>query len=232
VGEFIFFAVLILFSILESIARKQKERVEGGERPPAPEAPRPSRPRRSERGVPDVQRGGERLEEDSSETLIPADIWEEIAGLASGRAPQQGRRAPGPGRRTPSPPSRRFPESRPGNRLPERPATGTAWPEAESKEALNVERIEDEITRPVRTYTGLHPRPAGQPHPVHRSHPEFGMDPSEREPSRLTASRREAGRESAKRVRAVLRGSRGADALREAVILREVLGPPAGLRDD
>lgn len=202
-GELIFFAVIILFTILEAVAKRRKQREageEGGdegetwvpepvERQPRPKAERRPRVERgssssTDRGMP--ERGAGR--EERSETMIPADLWEEIAGLASG-------------------------ESKPA-----------------SLETLEVERIEDDI-RPVRTYTGARV-PSIDAHPVHRSHREYGTDPSERTPSEQDWRPTERGNRNAKRVRAMLRGSEGTDALKQAVILREVLGPPVSMKDE
>src|SRR5688500_2159659 len=112
--ELIFFAVLIFFSIIESIARSRKQRRGGGQLPGIPgeappewdveragrPTPRPApgpRPRMSE--VPSYDDDGSfdaepsfdevasseeerRKRAASSESMIPADIWEEITGIA------------------------------------------------------------------------------------------------------------------------------------------------------
>src|SRR5688572_11887653 len=123
--QLIFFAVIIFFSIIESIARSRKQR-QGGQLPPAPgEAPpeweaewkpeqprqRPMRPPPGRSDVPSydddasfdartseegrTSEAGRSFDETasseeerrkraaSSESMIPADIWEEIAGLAA-----------------------------------------------------------------------------------------------------------------------------------------------------
>ncbi len=224
-GELIFFAVIVLFSILEAVAKRRKQREageDGGdegetwvpapvERQPKPKAERRPRIERgppsstergssssTDRGMP--ERGAGR--EERSETMIPADLWEEIAGLASGQA------------------SRRRPE-------PVSPDTD----EARSLESLEVERIADDI-RPVRrTYTGARVPSSVDAHPVHRSHLGYGTDPSERMPSEQDWRPPVRGNRNAKRVRAMLRGSEGTDALKQAVILREVLGPPVSMKD-
>lgn len=219
-GELVFFAIIILFTILESIAKRKKQREaedEGGdegeswtpapvERQPKPKVERRPRVERgssssTDRGVP--QRGGG--SEERSETMIPADLWEEIAGLASGQTP------------------RRRPE-------PEAELEGMNTEEARSLEPLEVERIGADI-RPVRVYRGSRVPSSADAHPVHRSHLGYGTDPSERAPSAEDWRPAERGNRNAKRVRAMLRGSEGTDALKQAVILREVLGPPVSMKD-
>ena len=76
------------------------------------------------------------------------------------------------------------------------------------------------------------PRPY-QEHRAHRAHDDYGTDPSERAPSEqdgLDPLARHLGADAAA-VRARLR-SRDTSALRQAIILQEVLGPPAVLRKD
>lgn len=232
-GELIFFAVIVLFSILEAVAKRRKQREEGEEGgddeswTPAPveRQPRPKAGRRpqvergpsssNDRGMP--ERGSGR--EEPSETMIPADIWEEIAGLAGGevRRPE-----PVPSERKP------VPASRPKT-APRRWEPGPFDDEAGSLEQLEVERIEDDI-RPVRTFTGGRV-PSVDAHPVHRSHIGYGTDPSERAPSEQDWRPTPRGNRNARRVRAMLRGREGNDALKQAVILREVLGPPLSMKD-
>lgn len=235
-GELVFFAVIILFTILEAVAKRRKQR-EGGEdggdegeswtpapveRQPRPKAERRPRVERgssssTDRGMP--ERGAGR--EERSETMIPADLWEEIAGLAAGEP----RSEPSP-RGEPKPVPSRRPESAPRRWKP-----GPFDDEAASLETLDVERIEDDI-RPVRTYTGKRVPSSVDAHPVHRSHIGYGTDPSERAPSEQDWRPTDRGNRNAKRVRAMLRGSEGTDALKQAVILREVLGPPVSMKDE
>jgi hypothetical protein len=111
-----------------------------------------------------------------SEGMIPADIWEEIAGLAKGRLP-----APPPPRR------------------------------------VEVQRVP--------------PKPA-RVHQVHLAHAGYGTDPSSRRPSEQDGLDPLAVRANADAlaVRATLR-RKGGHALRQAVMLQEILGPPVGLRE-
>ena len=127
----------------------------------------------------------------SSEGMIPADIWEEIAGLARGRLPEP----------TPTPEPEPAPE--PVEYLPRR----------------SVERIP---ARPVET------------HRVHRAHAGYGTDPSSREALGAGRPRSAAVGQLSRDARTVRRQLRGgaAGALRQAVILQEVLGPPAAMRSE
>ena len=215
--ELIFFAVIIVFSILESIARGRKKRA--GESSPTPgewepevesedwEEERPeldparAREEAGSRGTVapgrelstySAPQGGDasRVLDRGSEAMIPAEIWEEIAGLAGGRGAGAPTR-PAPGRparveRTPLP----------------MPSSGTRGP----------------------------PRAE---HRVHLAHAAYGTDPSTRprsEQDALDPLARRLSRDAAQ-VRSVLSGSGGYHALRQAVILHEVLGLPVALRD-
>jgi hypothetical protein len=184
VNELIFFAVIILFTIIEGIAKARKKR-EGGEEAGAEASDRERLARRSD---------PREREDEPSETMIPADIWEEIAGLGRGRREPDAEPtelAPAPTPR-PMPTKRRTPPAPSPTRLPS----------------------------------------ATEVHRIHRLHPEFGTDPSERTPSEQDWRPEVRDDRNAKRVRALLRGSEGTDALKQAVILREVLGPPVSMRDE
>lgn len=185
-NELIFFAVIIIFTIIESISKARKRRAEGGEE--------------LDEGVPGFERATR--EEESSAGMIPADIWEEIAGIAQGRREEEKKPvelAPAPAPR-PAPTTQRH--------------TPAPKPRYEPKPP---------VTR-LPTHRG--------PHPVQQVRPEFGMDPSERTPSRLDWRPEVRDNRNAERVRAMLSGSEGTDALKQAVILREVLGPPLAMRDE
>ena len=85
---------------------------------------------------------------------------------------------------------------------------------------------------PVRTSRKRQPDPDPSVHPIHSTHPEYGTDPSERTASiqhglgSLTDSlelRASVARDQL--------GLGDREALRKAVILHEVLGPPLALRE-
>ena len=226
--QLIFFAVIIVFSIVESVARsRQKKR--GPQAPQVPpewqwepeKAELPNRPtydaeptfdaeqsieerptfdaeptfddvvstRRSRDDI-EPPRRAQRSPATTSESMIPADLWEEIAGLGRGRAPV-------PAETAPTPPPARQPQTRP---LPTR---------------------------------ALRPTPVHEAHRVHQAHAGFGSDPSERARSEQDGLDPLARRLSAdaSAVRQQLR-TRGMHALRQAVILHEVLGPPVSTRPD
>ena len=218
-GELIFFAVLILFSILESVARKRGQREGGGdEDPTAGGAPRPSRREgRTDRSRGTVTPSGrESLE--SAETMLPADLWEEIAGLAAGRLPQS---PPEPVQRRPGKPAG-------GHR---RRPKGTAASRRASREAERRRRAAAEAARSAERETSRWTPSTTGAHPIHDTHRDYGTDPSERKASELDWKPTVRGNENAKRVRALLRGSGGADALKQAVMLQEILGAPASMKD-
>ncbi|MDG2281980.1 MAG: hypothetical protein P8L45_02615, partial [Longimicrobiales bacterium] len=74
------------------------------------------------------------------------------------------------------------------------------------------------------------PRPT---HLVHKSHAEYGTDPSERSRSEQDGLDPLARTLSAdaKAIRRQLR-NHGKSALRQAIILQEVLGPPKAMREE
>jgi hypothetical protein len=206
--QLIFVAIVVIFSILDSVARTKKKR-QGAGRFPAPEAPEEweteedgyepgqsyddvevRRAPEESRPLPQYTQpygsaeGTKSSQPKGSEGMIPSDLWEEIAGLARGRVPQQ---PPAP---KPAPP---------------RPAP--------RKDAIPA--------RPVET------------HRVHRAHEGFGTDPSSRARSRedgLDPLAFNLGVDAESARHQLL--SRDRHALRQAVILQEILGPPAALRKD
>ena len=235
--ELIFFAVIIFFSILESIARSRKakqqseqgppttaepERFEWAQTPPwereVPEQEFETRPRELEQTSWDddlatydedpsyddriVRDEAASREEGRPATAdTAADIWAEIAGLAAGRTPSRTSRLPLP------------------DYVPTRPAPP-------------VRRVPVPVQRPRETRVAIPtPRPEGvDEHRIHLAHAGYGTDPSGRAPSEqdlLYAQRERLGPDAAA-ARALLRGS--PSSLRQAVILHEVLGPPASTR--
>jgi hypothetical protein len=87
------------------------------------------------------------------------------------------------------------------------------------------------VPRPSPALPPIHRRAAG--HSIHRSHEGFGTDPSERAPSeqgKIDPFARTLSADAA----AVHRQLQGHDphALRQAMILQEILGPPVALRPD
>ncbi len=231
--ELIFFAVIIFFSIIESIARsrkqKQKQGEGGGE--PLPKLPDPSEWARQ---LPDLGTSAPELptydEEPSyddraararpepapsaptrsSDVLLPGDLLQELERLA-GRA-----------------------QERKGARTLELPKESPPLPSAEPttrREPRTVVRRTPPPVPTARRTAGAPARPMGQ-HAVHRSHAGYGTDPSSRAPSLQDGLDPLAERRSAD-ARAVHAQLRSADAgqLRQAIVLQEVLGPPLALRE-
>jgi len=182
-------AILVVFSMLDAVARKQRQaRPPEGEGATPPDAPRPQQapdgPRSYDDEIePEVQPRSTTLT--SSEELLPADLWEEIRRLAQGRTPTQPVPAPRP--------------RRPAPRRPKGPPPAP-------------------------------PTPAE--HPVHRAHAKMGRPLAERRtPLERPGQGRRHFNDDVQAVREML-CARGASALRRAVILEEVLGPPAAMRGD
>jgi hypothetical protein len=262
--QLIFIALIVFFSIIESIARSRKKRQGGGTLPEIPEEVardrelqwemEQSQRRQRTRPAPPTsevpsydddssfdartagQVEGRSFEPEatfdesaaaesernkraaSSEAMIPAELWEEIAGLARGAKVELPTPRPRPRPRLPQtqlPQERRVPQ-------PKRPAPKPA--RVRSRPAPPSAR--DGISRPSPAMEGT----AG--HAVHLSHADYGSDPSQRARSAqdgLDPLARTLGADAAS-VRQQLRG-RSAHALRQALILQEVLGPPVASRD-
>lgn len=276
--ELIFIALILFFSVLESIARQRKKRaggtegeLPGGWRPDEPEEERSRWPGAErpegvgappgEGGPPRRERAGERaagtatpvptydadgsyedvsLDEAasssesvlserrgsaserkppvSSEGMIPAEIWREIEALGRGGQAE-----------APVLERRRRPAARPGPLPGPRPAPKPPAPVARPRPAAPRPRTPPPASPPREA--PLPRRAEGER--VHLAHADFGTDPSERAPSprdRLEPIGRMLGRDAAA-ARRRLRGRDGT-ALREAVILQEILGPPVSMRPE
>lgn len=234
--QLIFIGIIALFTILEGIARSKKKRdaeaqlplPEGTEWEPVREElpDRVSTPDRHRVGEADdpvepytsvldrpreerPDRGTARSDPTSSEGLIPADIWEEITALARG----QGLPTP-----TPSPP--------PQPRLPVPPPrpVRTEAPRLERPAPVVRTHRPPPVTRPDRA-------PTSGEHSVHKTHPKYGRPMQERLTRMDVAADHEVrANQDVVAVRGLLSGGRSL--LRQAVILREVLGPPVSKRED
>lgn len=240
--ELIFFAVIIFFSIIESIARSRKQRKGGGtiEESPtedqdpaewefewAPESPaelptydqEPSYDdlvTRSGTVPPPAPRGVE-SRTPSSRTLLSGGLLEELAGMAGKLEAERERMEQGEARASREEEEARAEEQR-------------QWAEQEERE-----RAKRRAPRESRSTAAVHRRPA-RPRPthlVHKSHAEYGTDPSERSRSEQDGLDPLARTLSAdaKAIRRQLRND-SKSALRQAVIFQEVLGPPKAMRED
>lgn len=249
--QLIFVGIIVLFSILEAVARKGKERQDGGEvelpEPPVG-LPDPGPRRRAGRGstppsydddpsFDDAVKGRVEGEGASrpprarsgSEGLIPADVWEEIQALARGELP--GTEAPVPPKpRAPAPSAPSPPVPAPGGER--QPRQAERRPQPPARRPSPPVRVEKPTPRPTKPMPSAPPAPVaeGTPgHPVHLSHAAYGTPVR----GRLTAaatSRVDGPPAEARGARTLLAG--GPEALRQAVILQELLGPPVALRGD
>jgi translation initiation factor IF-2 len=249
--ELIFFGLIIFFSIIESIARSRKQK-QGGqlpevppdwEQPRAESRPRPkARPRPQPTEIPSYdadpsfdsepleardshddaksREAVERARARSSESMIPSEVWDEIAGMAREPARQE------PSYTPPAPKPRNAPAPHPKRPpIPQRPKPAPTSRAPVQRRAPQPKRA---------TILAAEPAPEGvAEHAVHQSHVGYGTDPSGRAPSAqdgLDPLGRVLSRD-ASAARAQLRGQ-GEHALRQALILSEVLGPPVADRPD
>ena len=237
--QLIFFAIIIVLSILESIARSRKaKRQRSGEVPDPPEperfewAQRPSgeqRPPWAQKpptekepwageeipsyddepsydevaGAEATSIESEPRPRESAELPSAEDIWAEIAGLSTERRAEPETRRPVPEYA----PQRPAPEER-------RPAP-VARPSESTQVAVPRRSLPNRI----------------EEHAIHLAHAGYGTDPSERGISEqdVRYARVERLGDDAAAARDMLLG--GGATLRQAMILQEVLGPPAAMRD-
>ena len=233
----IFFAVIIFFSIIESISRSRKaQRKREGEGPAEPELFEWAQTPQERADLPtydDDRSYDEAHEGDDDDPREPApdgvgmtgaevaaDIWAEIRALGLGAIEERTEPTPSIPRQSPPLP------------VPLRPAESARTPRpAPLPRPLPKPSAKEEGRASAREGRGA-PRPH-QEHRAHRAHEDYGTDPSERAPSEqdgLDPLAEHLGADAAA-VRAQLR-SHDASALRRAIILQEVLGPPAVLRRD
>jgi hypothetical protein len=147
--------------------------------------------------------------------MIPSDLWEEIAGLARGSA---GAKEAGQAQGRPRP-------SRAPARTSKTPPAGP--PRAAKPAPARKEPAAPSARFPVLPVPA---RPAPEVHPIHLTHTQYGTDPSERTRSAQdeVPAREVVVSADVRAVRAQLQGD--THALRRAIIVHEVLSPPASLR--
>ena len=246
--ELIFFGVLVALSLLDMLAkkvRKSQETEAGGaaddgtpqleleealerdwerevERQRSKGRSEPPRAGGAQADSPmDASGRGAQSPWESSESMVPSDVWEEIGALARGERAEpkpQPQEPPSP----PSPPS----------------SWDTGVEEVRAAEAeralppgspVRTGEVGRGIPRRYWRKSEVGQEAIGE-HPIHRSHAGYGTDPSERAlPPLVAPSDRSA--EEARAVRRTLRHGDPAE-LRRAFILQEVLGPPVALRDE
>lgn len=248
--ELFFIGIIILFSIAESIARRRKakarqqsgepaevERFEWAQTPPWEVEHPAEHPAELQTYDADPSYDDEAVASDEKPVRgrggeSAADIWAEIAGLASGTKEKSGAAA----RPAPPPPERAPP------REPDIPRAETQRAPRPSRveEARTLQLAREESARrrvPTRVAASRLParRPRTAPaaqHEVHLAHVGYGTDPSERAPSEqdgLDPLAEYIGVDAAA-VQSQLR-SKDPHALRQAIILQEVLSTPVSLRD-
>jgi hypothetical protein len=206
--ELIFFAVIIFFSIIDSIARSRKKKQQQmGTGAPVPTTPDP---RERKRSVPryDTERTHEAQPTYETErTYEQQPTYEADASYDDA------------------------------------PSYDDDAPEEAGSQAMIPSDIWEEIAGLARGRTPAPTRPAPPPpvevappdatHPVHRSHSDYGTDPSTRARSEQDGMDPLATRTSADAlaVRRQLRHA-GRHALRQAAMFHEILGPPVAIRPD
>lgn len=255
--ELIFFAVIIFFSIIESIARSRKQKQGGGrieddslegggpeewEAEWADESPAelptydadPSYDEEATRSgtQPPPAPRGVTQREPSSRTMLPGGLLEELAGIAGKLEAERQRME-----RAEAEEHSEEDGAASAEQQPMRAEQQKRWEEMQRRrEARAREREERAKSLEIRTAKSSVSRGPARPRPshrVHRAHAEFGTDPSERTPSEQDGLDPLARTLSAD-ARAV-RGqllSDSASALRQAIILQEVLGPPKAMQED
>jgi len=211
-GGLFFWLIIMAVAVLQGIGQRKKK---AGQKPgvgTGPPRPRPDqRPEQAQPKPASNSTGASASQElsqgkaKSSEGMIPAEIWDEILGLAQGRPP---RAEPDPG-----PPAEEIPISVPREEGPR-----------ETSPATVVARRESRPPPEERAFPSSHGAEAA----LHKT------DPSDVE-SRLAVSTPPlpaAGRGGSRRVKAELFGDGSPEDLRKAIILQEVLGEPLAFRKD
>lgn len=248
--ELIFFAVIIFFSIVESIARKKKAgRAEqsGGASPPGGQDPLeqqfewannpPDLPTYDEEpsydeqlsddehgeGAPQPRHAAPRemSRSSSADTMLPGGLLDELAGLAGKFEAEQERVRTAEAQRERARTVQTPKQSPP---LPAPTTTSSSRTRVPAPARSRTPR-----SKVLDRYAGRQ----GPEHQIHQAHAGYGTDPSERAPAEqdgLDPLRWNLS-EDARAVRAQLL-NRGDSALRQAVILHEILGPPVSMRDD
>jgi len=221
-----FWLIIIAVVVLQGIGRKKRKAGQPGQEPPGSPGPRTAPPGDQEgvtastassrptvaspRPTMDSPRPGQEVaeeasSEESSEGMVPADVWAEILGLARGETQRAEPEAPPPAEAAPVPWAR---EERPRE---DRPAAAVALREGPPPPV-------------VRSFPTSH----GADAVLHQT--KTGDFESRLAVSRTPTPELEPG--GGRGVRAGLFGSGSPRELRKAIILKEVLGPPLSLREE
>jgi hypothetical protein len=245
-GEFLFFAVIIFFSIIESIARKRKAEKAGEDGAVPTELQDELERRFAWANQPAVESPGFDDEPSSPADASAEEVRERARRSFRGGTQQAYREAEEPERDTAAPP-----RMSPGDLLAELSGlVGTLESERQDARTLQIPAQSPSLDvrsapgrAPARTASRVPARSAPQlpaastsrvrpASGIHSTHEGYGTAPSGRAPSQQDGldplRRRLSG--DARAVRDQLM-SHSASSLRRALILREVLGPPVSLRD-
>lgn len=213
--QLIFIGIILLFSVLEGLARKKREGGAGDDVTLPPAVPQARVRRAPEQRLPSYDHdptfddAADAGSMGSTEGLIPADVWEEIQALARG-----GPVAPVAPRAVAVPPAAAPPPAPTPVQAGFRPMPPP------------------EVDAPARSRPMPLPEvdvPQGPEHAVHLTHAKYGKPVRERLTAFDDHSRR-ARSPMTDGLRSVLRG--GGAGLRQAVLLHEILGPPVALKDE
>ena len=218
----------VIVSLMDGAARKRRKQAQTMGHTPGPRPPKEADDALEQRPQ-------------SSEGMVPRDLWEEIAALTRGEVPERGVDSErGPATRSDSSysPGKRFdgsPEVEPWNVPEDIPPSWAPDPEVEdvggpwsydTSEGLDASLPSETPSRDLQSGY-LHPDQA-ESHERHAH--ERHLEASASIPSQQEASQAPSGvRASRGLLKGIGRGNRRS--LREAIILAEVLNPPVALRD-
>lgn len=220
--EFLIIGVFVALTMIEGAGRRKKRLGKG---PTGKTRPRPRTATRAPRPPPmpeeasttrtaPAKRGATGAEDETSEGLIPSDVWEEILGLARGE-PEKAKTPSKPADELGSAESDRVgrPEPRPREERPQ-PEPRAVRPEPRPREP----RPEPKPREPRPAVAATHPPRQA----LRETAPAFGS----------TGQEDGIGQEKGKRgLREEIFGGVSSQHLRRAIVLKEVLGPPVTLRD-
>lgn len=228
-GGLLFWLIILAVAVLQGIGQRKKKAGQVGRRPPGGPGPRPvpGPPAGGEVGgrasttVATPREGQKPGERASSEGMIPAEVWEEILGLARGQ--------PAPAEVEEAAPVE-FP-SGPGEVRAEETRVRIRGVEGGEREGLPraEETVPADASRAPREPPPDRPLPEshGADAPLHTTKPgEYQKRLGFQGPVAAAA-----GPAPAHGVRNELFGTGSPEELRKAIVLKEVLGPPKSLRE-
>jgi len=227
-GELIFVLIFVAFSILEAVGRKkgaQRKKASGRSPSPRPSADREREgiPRAREPGVASGRsREGTRTGEPSSEGLIPREIWDEILGLARGTTEGEGEAKGGApttdmgGRELPPMEAETLEEIPPFEARSLEPLEPRAEPDRGLPDPAGTRRRGREVEVPPVPKSAVKGMPS-------LAAEEIGTGPG--------VAARPKRKPKGGRIRQEVFGDGSLEDLRKAIILKEVLDKPVGMRE-